>query len=186
MALCRWRVSDAAAGRLVAADAEGHRATAGGAVGRPPAAEKALDEEGQRGLGWAAFELLVDTLEDDATPAPVGLVLVNLEADVRVGAHDSGLAALDRLDVGARAVPDVDHRHDIGLALRVTAHSAYELTTQERVDLALIELLDHTAIFAHNGRALVREFPDPRTWGVSGLANAAPKTRQSRGTRQGW
>jgi hypothetical protein len=103
----------------------------------------------------APFQLFVGAVENHAAPAPVLLVLVDLEADVRVGAHHPDLAAVDRLHVDVLVVPDVDHGDDVGAAVRVARDAPDTLPAQERVDLPLVQLLDHGAIFAYS-RAGVR------------------------------
>ena len=91
---------------------------------------------------------------------PSFLVLVDLEAHLGIRAHHLGLAALDRLDVDVAAVPDVDHRHDVRLPLRVAADAPDQLPAQELLDLALAQLLDHRAIFTYAARAAFRDSPD--------------------------
>ena len=111
--------------------ATGLRPVARPAVFATPADEP-LREQGEHGIGRAALELLEDAVGDDAAPAAVGLVLVDLEADFGVGAHHLDLPALDRLHVDVPRVPDVDHGHDVRPAEGVAPDAADQLPPQER------------------------------------------------------
>src|SRR5581483_3465236 len=86
---------------------------------------------------------LVDPVDDHAPPPLPRPVLVHLEDHLRIRPHHPDLSALDRLDVDALPVPDVEHGDDVGLALGMAADPADDLLAQERVDLPVVELFDH-------------------------------------------
>src|SRR5581483_2521396 len=110
-------------------------------------------------------QLLVDPVDDHAPPPLPRPVLVHLEDHLRIRAHHPDLSALDRLDVDALPVPDVEHGDDVGLALGMAADPADDLLAQERVDLPVVELLDHLdSVRAENSRPARDPLQNPYFW----------------------